>query len=82
MYAKKAKTVKGNTVHICIFEDGETPDDYNNEGFCIACGSSQSGCEPDARRYECEACGLPKVYGLEELVMMGYAKLSDEGGDE
>src|SRR3990167_9017814 len=28
-----------------------------NWGFCLACGSQQEGCEPDARRYECEDCG-------------------------
>lgn len=43
----------------------------NNEGFCLACGDTQTGCEPDARKYICESCGLPKVYGAEELVMMG-----------
>ena len=25
-----------------------------NIGFCIACGAEHYGCEPDARRYECE----------------------------
>lgn len=42
-------------------------------GFCLACGEEQSGCEPDARGYECESCGARKVYGAAELVMMGYA---------
>ncbi|MCC6149879.1 MAG: hypothetical protein IT461_06485 [Planctomycetes bacterium] len=37
-------------------------------GFCIACGEEQSGCEPDARRVECESCGEKKVYGTEELL--------------
>lgn len=40
-------------------------------GFCLACGNDQSGVEPDARRYICEVCGAAKVYGAEELVMMG-----------
>lgn len=43
----------------------------NYEGFCLACGNTQSGVEPDARKYECESCGAPKVYGAEELVLMG-----------
>lgn len=43
----------------------------NYEGFCLACGKTQSCVEPDARRYECESCGAHKVYGAEELVMMG-----------
>jgi len=40
-------------------------------GFCLACGEAADGVEPDARRYPCEACGALKVYGLEELLVMG-----------
>jgi hypothetical protein len=40
-------------------------------GFCLACGDTAHGVEPDARRYECEACDAPKVYGAEELLLMG-----------
>ena len=40
-------------------------------GFCLACGDEASGVEPDAREYECESCGARKVYGAEELLMMG-----------
>jgi len=43
----------------------------NGEGFCLACGEIQDCVEPDARQYECECCGAPKVYGAEELVLMG-----------
>ncbi len=43
-------------------------------GFCLACGEQQDGCEPDARRYECECCGARKVYGAEELLLMGGAE--------
>jgi len=39
-------------------------------GFCVACGAEAYGVEPDARKYECEACGKPKVYGAEELLLM------------
>lgn len=46
----------------------ELDDDYL--GFCIACRHTQSA-EPDARKYVCEACGKPKVYGAAELAMMG-----------
>ena len=45
----------------------------DNTGFCTGCGTEASGVEPDARKYICEACGQPKVYGAEELLMMGYA---------
>ena len=40
-------------------------------GFCIACGCEADGVEPDAVRYPCEDCGEHKVYGAEELVLMG-----------
>jgi hypothetical protein len=33
------------------------------------CGFPWDECEPDARRYECEACGEPRVYGAEELLI-------------
>lgn len=42
-----------------------------SQGFCIACGEQADGVEPDARNYECEACGERQVYGAEELLMMG-----------
>ena len=43
----------------------------NNSGFCLACGEEAYGVEPDARGYECESCGANKVYGAEELLVMG-----------
>lgn len=43
----------------------------DNPGFCTACGAEADGVEPDARKYECEACGEHRVYGADELLMMG-----------
>lgn len=43
----------------------------DDQGFCLACGSTQDGVEPDARKYICECCGKPKVYGADELALMG-----------
>ena len=43
----------------------------NNRGFCLACANEQDGVEPDARRDVCESCGAPKVYGAEEITLMG-----------
>ena len=40
-------------------------------GYCLACGEERSCCEPDARKYECEACGEHMVYGASELLLMG-----------
>jgi hypothetical protein len=42
-------------------------DDYT--GICVACGNEQGGCEPDAERYECEACGERQVYGAAEICL-------------
>ena len=42
----------------------------DNPGFCLACGNDVLGVEPDARAYECEACGERQVYGAEELLLM------------
>lgn len=41
-----------------------------NPGLCLVCGHEQDGCEPDARRYECEACGERKVFGAQEILLM------------
>jgi hypothetical protein len=41
----------------------------DNPGFCLASGVEVEGVEPDARRYECEACGEWQVYGAEELLL-------------
>ena len=42
----------------------------DNPGFCIACGKSADGVEPDARKYVCESCEKSAVYGAEELLIM------------
>lgn len=46
----------------------------DNPGICLACGADADGCEPDARKYTCEACGEKQVYGAEELVIMGVGQ--------
>ena len=53
----------------------------NGEGFCVACGSEHDCVEPDARKYHCTDCGAHKVYGAEELMLMGLYR-SDEGKPE
>ena len=46
-------------------------DGVNSPGFCLACGEFCDGVEPYACRYECDCCGEEKVYGIEQLVLMG-----------
>ncbi len=43
-------------------------DDYT--GFCISCGAETEGVEPDAERYECPECGLRRVYGAEQVLLL------------
>lgn len=45
-------------------------------GWCLACGVTQDGVEPDATRYACVDCDKPKVYGLAELALMGLVDTS------
>lgn len=49
-----------------------------NVGFCLACGNEQDGCEPDARKRICISCNREKVYGLEELLIMGLLIISEQ----
>ena len=44
---------------------------HEGQGFCLACAAEVDGIEPDARRDTCPECGAAKVYGAEELVLMG-----------
>lgn len=61
---------------VCTMEEYHVlRDDYT--GFCLACGNEQEGVEPDGRKYICEACKQPKVYGLEELSVRGLLVISD-----
>ena len=39
-------------------------------GFCLACGAEAMNVEPDARKYTCDVCGKPKVYGAQEILFM------------
>lgn len=46
----------------------------DNPGFCLECGEEAEGVEPDARNYECEACGANRVFGAEEIFICGLIK--------
>lgn len=54
---------------IAAIQDSDGPC-CSNPGFCLACGEDADGCEPDARKYECECCGQRQVYGAEECILM------------
>jgi len=46
----------------------------DNLGFCLACGEEAGGVEPDAEGYECESCGKSKVYGAEQILLIGATR--------
>lgn len=37
-------------------------------GICLICGNEQVA-EPDARKYICDSCGQPEVYGAYEILI-------------
>ena len=43
------------------------------EGFCLACGATMIGIEPDAENSLCESCGARAVWGAEELMFYAFA---------
>jgi hypothetical protein len=59
--------VKKRKISLKRIMDAVERGDYT--GFCVACGSEQEGCEPDARNCECENCGKHSVFGAEELLI-------------
>lgn len=74
MQSKAYKTKSGTIRYKPVIEIG---DELEDAGFCIACGSETSGVEPDAQRYECDNCGKNMVYGIEELLIMEIAEVTD-----
>lgn len=59
---------------------GETFESLRDEymGLCFACGQEAYSVEPDARGYKCDGCGENKVFGAEEILIMGRIVISDE----
>jgi hypothetical protein len=45
-------------------------DEWSTRRLSQHCGCEVEGVEPDARKYECEACGEKTVYGAEELLLL------------
>lgn len=67
---KRYKAKSGKMQFMPSIEEVETLD-AEGGGFCLACGNEVYGVEPDARKYTCEVCGEPKVYGAAELAVIG-----------
>lgn len=67
-------TTKAGTTQYCASLEEFEEMNENYEGMCLACGATQGQCEPDARMYQCSSCGMLKVYGAEEMLIMGLVK--------
>ncbi len=80
MESKTYKTRSGSTQYRPIMSESEYHA-IDNEGFCLACGMEAFNVEPDARECTCESCGAPKVYGLEELLIMDLLTIQFEDGE-
>lgn len=53
----------------------EVIEDGSYQGWCINCGDwTHDMAEPDAHAYECPKCGENKVFGAEELVVLGMVE--------
>jgi hypothetical protein len=48
--------------------DANGPD--AGDGVCVKCGFVQGGVDPDSEGLDCEDCGLPAVYGMEQAVLL------------
>ena len=76
--------MKRKDIHSSVTQDRviEAVERHNttldNPGICLSCGEEQDGCEPDARKYECELCGEQQVYGADEILLCGYYHPSKE----
>jgi hypothetical protein len=48
-------------------------------GLCLSCSEVvESGVEPDAEGYECEACGSNSVCGIEQALLLGELDITSD----
>jgi len=43
--------------------------DQDDTGFCLVCGATVDGIEPDATNYRCPHCTAEHVFGAEEILL-------------
>lgn len=49
----------------------------DDAGLCRACWTVNYGVEPDARKYQCESCDKPQVYGIDEYLIAGLISFQE-----
>jgi len=62
------RSVTEDRVHALCLRRLHSLDD---PGICLGCGAEVDGVEPDARAYQCEHCGKPRVWGCDEVLIAG-----------
>lgn len=68
---KAYKNRAGETLYKPSFKALEKAALIGTHGYCLGCGKKAIAVEPDSRKYTCVSCGKAKVYGAEELILMG-----------
>ena len=63
-----------------LLADGWRRQMHEMVGFCTYCDHDQDLVSDEIRDegYTCESCGANAVYGVEQLILMGYGEVSDE----
>jgi hypothetical protein len=74
---KRLTTDEGKFARFEMSEDEYLDLVANDLGLCVSCGSERDCVEPDAERYPCEECGSRKVYGVEQLMLLGRLALRE-----
>lgn len=46
-------------------------------GLCLECHEERECTEPDACSYPCEECKSDRVFGIEELLLMGRIEITE-----
>ena len=77
MKKEQYKTLSGDTLYRPVLTTKEMQHIMFDGcgGFCLSCGRQTRGVEPDARKASCPSCKEEKLYGMEELLVMGVLKL-------
>jgi len=81
MTAQKYRTKKGRELFrpiLTLREAQHLMIDDDMDGWCLACGESQRPVEPDAEHYLCESCRENMVFGIEQLILRGIAKVKED----
>jgi hypothetical protein len=76
------KNGRAQKIPVFVMTEGEFSGmNEDGAGLCLACGAEASGVEPDAVGYKCEECRAPKVYGIENALLMGRVQFKGDDNE-